>query len=215
MAKAAPAADAEAPKKKGKKLILIAGILVLTLGGGGAGAWYFMRPADAGGEKAAEAEKPAQFLPLESFTVNLVGADGAPQYLQAGLTLKLRHDVKADPIKERMPEIRNRMLLILSGKKAAELLPVSGKQQLATELSASVREIVGDAGGAKPAPKKAKAKAKAEGEEADEQETAEAGEESEAKAKAKAKAEQKKAKAAATELARTDIEVLFTSFIIQ
>src|SRR5688500_12654887 len=140
MAKA-PAAEAEAPKKKGKKLILIAGVLVLALGGGGAGAWYFMRPAD-GADKAAEQEKPSQFLPLESFTVNLVPADGAPQYLQAGLTLKLKHDVKADAIKDRMPEIRNRILLILSGKKASELLPVAGKQQLATELSATVREIV-------------------------------------------------------------------------
>ena len=210
MAKA-PAAEAEAPKKKGKKLILIAGVLVLALGGGGAGAWYFMRPAD-GAEKAAEVEKPSQFLPLESFTVNLMATDGAPQYLQAGLTLKLKHDVKADAIKERMPEIRNRILLILSGKKASELLPVAGKQQLAGELSATVREIVGDAGGVKPAPKKAKAKAKTEEES---EETAEKdADEAEAKAKAKAK-EEKKAKADATELAKSNIEVLFTSFIIQ
>ena len=214
MAKDAPAAEAEAPKKKGKKLILIAGVLVLTLGGGGAGAWYFMRPADSHADKAAEPEKPSQFLALESFVVNLVGNDGAPQYLQAGLTLKLKHDVKADAIKDRMPEIRNRILLILSGKKAADLLPVAGKQQLASELSATVREIVGDAAGGKPAPKKAKAKPKSE-EESEETAAAEKdADESETKAKAKAKAE-KKAKAEATEVAKNDIEVLFTSFIIQ
>ena len=215
MAKDTPAAEAGAPKKKGKKLILISGILVLALGGGGAGAWYFMRPADPNAEKAAEVEKPSQFLPLESFTVNLVGHDGAPQYLQAGLTLKLKHDVKVDAIKERMPEIRNRILLILSGKKATELLPVTGKQQLATELSNTVREIVGDAGGAKPAPKKAKAKAKAE---EDEEATAEKDAENadeDAQAKARAKAEKKKKEKAAVEVAKNDIEVLFTSFIIQ
>jgi flagellar protein FliL len=212
---------AEAPRKKGKKLILIAGVLVLALGGGGAGAWYFMRPAAThDDEKAAEAEKPAQFLALESFTVNLAGQDGAPQYLQAGLTLKLKHDMKVEAIKDRMPEIRNRILLILSGKKASELLPVAGKQQLAAELSSTVREIVGDAAGGKPAPKKAKAKAKAEadaeekdGEASEKDDETEAKEAKEAKAEAKAKA--KKSKTAATELAKNDIEVLFTSFIIQ
>ena len=209
MAKDAPA-QADAPKKKGKKLILIAGILVLALGGGGAGAWYFMRPADPNAEKAAETEKPAQFLPLESFTVNLASNDGQPQFLQAGLTLKLKHDVKVDAIKERMPEIRNRMLLILSAKKASELLPVAGKQQLASELSDSVREIVGNAAASKP--KKA-SKPKAEDEEAAAEKDAEGGDEAEAKAKAKA--EKKKKAKAAVEVAKNEIEVLFTSFIIQ
>lgn len=211
MAKGAPAAEADAPKKGKKKLILIAGVLVLALGGGGAGAWYFMRPADAESEKTAEPDKPSQFVPLESFTVNLLAADGSPQYLQAGLTLKLKHDVKADAIKERMPEIRNRILLILSGKKAAELLPVAGKQQLATELSATVRDIVGEAAiSAKPAPKKAKAKPKADEAEGEEETAEKDGEETKAKAKA-----EKKARPAATEVAKNDIEVLFTSFIIQ
>jgi flagellar FliL protein len=205
----------EAPKKKGKKLVLIAGVLVLALGGGGAGAWYFMRPADPHAEKAHEAEKPAQFLPLESFTVNLLAADGQPQYLQAGLTLKLKHDVKVEAIKERMPEIRNRMLLILSGKKASDLLPVAGKQLLASELSATVREVAGDALASKSAKKPAKAKAEAEAAEGDEHETAEKdADEGEAKAKAKAEPK-KKAKAAPAEVAKNDVEVLFTSFIIQ
>jgi flagellar FliL protein len=225
MAKQPDNAAADAPKK-GKKLVLIAGVLVLALGGGGAGAWYFMRPADKHDEeKTAEPEKPAQFLPLESFTVNLAGSDGAPQYLQAGLTLKLRHDAKIEAIKERMPEIRNRILLILSGKKASELLPVAGKQQLATELSETVREIVGDAAGSKSAPKKAKKAKKVEAEdEAKDEEASEKGDKAEksddaedkdtkdAKAEAKAKARAKKAR---TEVAKNDIEVLFTSFIVQ
>ena len=209
------AEGAEAPKKKGKKLVLVAGVLVLALGGGGAGAWYFMRPADPHAEKTAEPEKPAQFLPLESFTVNLVAADGQPQYLQAGLTLKLKHDVKIETIKERMPEIRNRMLLILSGKKASELLPVAGKQQLASELSATVREVAGEALASKAAKKPAKAKSETDTAESDEHETAEkSADEGEAKAKAKAEPK-KKAKAAPAEVARNEVEVLFTSFIIQ
>jgi len=216
------AADAAEAPKKGKKLVLIAGVLVLALGGGGAGAWYFMRPADKHeDEKTAEPEKPAQFLPLESFTVNLAGSENGPQYLQAGLTLKVRHDVKLDAIKDRMPEIRNRMLLILSGKKAADILPVTGKQQLAAELSETVREIVGDAGEEGSMAKKAKKAKKAEAEdEANEEEAsdkAEKSEDAEAKdareAKTETRAKPRKSKSA--QVAKNDIEVLFTSFIIQ
>ena len=213
MAKDSPAAEADAPKKKGKKLILIAGVLVLALGGGGAGAWYFMRSPDSA-EPKADVEKPAQFLPLESFTVNLVSAEGSPQYLQAGLTLKLRHDVKVEAIKDRMPEIRNRILMILSGKKAAELLPVAGKQQLAAELSSTVHEVVGDTGAAKPAKKPAKAKAKAEAEDEETEAAEKDGEAADAEAQAKAEKKKKKAKAV-VEVAKNEIEVLFTSFIIQ
>jgi flagellar FliL protein len=212
---AAADAAAEAPKKKRGKLILIAGVLVLALGGGGAGAWYFTRSADPNAPKAPEPEKPAQFLPLESFTVNLASADGQAQYLQAGLTLKLGHDVKLEAIKERMPEIRNRILLVLSGKKAGELLPVNGKQKLAAELSDSIREILGDSAGLKS---EAKAKApKAETAEAKEAQAVKEGETAAAEGEEKAeKAVRKPAKAAgAQHVAKNDVEVLFTSFIIQ
>ena len=214
-----PAADAaEAPKKKRGKLILIAGVLVLALGGGGAGAWYFTRSADPHGAKAPEPEKPAQFLPLESFTVNLAAPDGQPQFLQAGLTLKLGHEVKLEAIKERMPEIRNRILLVLSGKKAGELLPVSGKQKLAVELSDSIREILGDSAGLKGAAKAKPAKAESEqSKEAKEEKETKEGETAAAEGEEKAeKAVRKPAKAAAApHVAKNDVEVLFTSFIIQ
>jgi flagellar FliL protein len=215
-----PAADAaEAPKKKRGKLVIIAGVLVLALGGGGAAAWYFTRPADPNAPKVAEPEKPAQFLALESFTVNLAGQDNQAQYLQAGLTLKLGHEVKLEAIKERMPEIRNRILLVLSGKKANELLPVAGKQKLALELSDSIREILGDSAGLKSAKHEAKqkvAKGEAESEGAEAKDAKETKEGDTAAAEGESKPAPKAAKAAAAEhVAKNDVEVLFTSFIIQ
>ena len=149
MAKKTPATEAEAPQKKGGKLVLILGIVTVLAGAGGGGAWYFMRGADPNAA-AAPSAKPAVFLPLESFTVNLVGPEGAPQYLQAGLTLKLAAHVKQDVVKERMPEIRNRVLLVLSGKKAADLLPVAGKNRLALELADAVAEVAGPNAAIKP-----------------------------------------------------------------
>jgi flagellar FliL protein len=213
---ASPEAGAT-PKKKRGKLVIIAGALVFVLGGGGAGAWYFMRPSDPNAPKATEPVKPAVFLPLESFTVNLVAQDGQPQYLQAGLTLKLRHDVKTDVIKERMPEIRNRMLLVLSGKKANDLLPVSGKHKLANELSDAIREVLGNDAGLKSekhaaAPHETAkassedAKPAAEGKFTDGKSAAEGKSVADGKATDTVKA---------AHAATSDVEVLFTSFIIQ
>jgi flagellar FliL protein len=200
------AAGAEPPKKKSKLMLIIA-VAVVTLGGGGAGAWYVMRPAaDPNAPKAVHEAKPAVFLPLESFTVNLVGPDSQPQYLQAGLTLKLGADVKTDAIKDRMPEIRNRILLVLSGKKAGDLLPVSGKNKLAAEIAQSVKDVVGPAAFGKAAAHGAPAQAAPAPGEAAAATTPSADE-----AKAAASAETARHAAAASQ----QIEVLFTSFIIQ
>jgi flagellar FliL protein len=197
------AAQAETPRKK-SKLMLVVAAAVLTVAAGG-GAWYVMRPADPNAAAPAHEAKPAVFLPLESFTVNLFAQDGQAQYLQAGLTLKLGHDVKVEIIKERMPEIRNRILLVLSGKKPSELLPVAGKQKLAGEIAEAVKDVVGAAALGKPAahPAPVAQAAPAAGEAAAASLPPEA-----------AKSAETAAKPAAVAAAQP-IEVLFTSFIIQ
>lgn len=144
--------DAAPPAKKKRSLVKIGLMLTLLLGGAGGGAWYFLRgqepePAAAaakpGAAKAATAKpvssKPPVFANLEPFTVNLQHEDAAPQYLQVGLALKVTDAAIADAIKLRMPEIRNRVLLLLSSKKASEISTLEGKQTLSTELA---REIV-------------------------------------------------------------------------
>jgi flagellar FliL protein len=193
------ASDGDAPKNKSGKLVLILGVVTVALAGAGGGAWYFTRATDPNAHHAAPTPKPAVFLPLENFVVNIVAQDGQPQFLQAGLTLKLGEHVKVDLIKERMPEIRNRMLMVLSGKKSSDLLPVAGKHKLAIELANAVSDVLGPTAGIK-APKAAPAAAVV----------------SEAAAAAAAEAPKAAAPAApAAHAAPADIEVLFTSFIIQ
>lgn len=204
--------EAAAPKKKGK-LLIISIAAVVVLGAGGGGAWFFLKPSDPNAVHAAP-PKPAVFMALEQFTVNLVPQDGQQQYLQAGLTLKLGEKVKEESVKEKMPEIRDRILMVLSAKKASDVLSVAGKQKLAKEIVAAVQSVIGitDAKAAhapaqaEPAPGEAAAaslpakKAAAEGEHAEGEAEAEA---------APAPAPKKKAAAA------PQIEVLFTSFIVQ
>lgn len=196
-----PAEEGAAPKKKRGKLVLIAGVLVLLAGGGGA-AWYFMRPADTHAPQAAEKPNPAIFLPLESFTVNLLPTDGQMQFIQAGLTLKLEDSAAADLIKERMPQVRDRVLIVLSSKRSAELLHTQGKQKLAAEISEAIRSVAAPTAKHAPAPGPAHAAA----------EVSPVGSAQAADKPAAAGDKPTEAKPAHTGPA---IEVLFTAFIIQ
>ena len=121
---------------------------------GGAAAWYFLGNAEPQDEKpqagkpvAAKAaksasSKPPTFVPLEAFTVNLQMEDTA-QYLQVGLTLKVTDSAYADAIKLNMPDIRNRVLLLLSSKKASQLSTLDGKQALAAEIMQETSQALG------------------------------------------------------------------------
>lgn len=159
MAKDAKAAEegAEAPPKKSKKLLIIilAVVLLVVLGGGAA----FMLlskgdHAEDDEETAEETAKPAKkkdkkkdkeahpiFINLDAFTVNLVPETG-DQYLQVVISLEVE-DATAEPeIKSKIPKIRNNLTLLLSSKKASELLPKEGKEKLAEALKDEINSII-------------------------------------------------------------------------
>lgn len=157
MAAATPPVEAvAAPKsRKGLYIALVLAVVLLAAVGGGA-AWYFMQPgeeADAGkgagkagakaakGAKSAKAKerKPAVFVPLDPFTVNLQGP-GRENYLQVGLVLEAADAPAADAVKLQMPVIRGQILLLLAAKSAEELSLPDGKDRLAAEMLAKVRQ---------------------------------------------------------------------------
>ncbi|GGI16346.1 MAG: flagellar basal body-associated protein FliL [Oxalicibacterium faecigallinarum] len=129
------AEDSESKPKK-SKLMLIILILVVVLGAGGAAAWYFLvfnkAPAEHQ-EAKAQAPKPPVFLPMDVFTVNLQSEEGE-RFLQTGLTLQLAGQEQVDLIKLYMPHVRSRLLLLLSSKKASDILSAEGKNKLAQEI---------------------------------------------------------------------------------
>ncbi|MGE5526886.1 MAG: flagellar basal body-associated FliL family protein, partial [Rhodospirillaceae bacterium] len=84
---------------------------------------------------------PPTFVNLETFTVNLQPEVGE-QYLQVALTVKTTDVAAADAMKLHMPDIRNRLLLLLSSKRPSELLNTPGKIQLAAEILGEVRKPV-------------------------------------------------------------------------
>ena len=149
--KADPKADtAAAPSGSKKKLIIMILAAVLVLGAGAGAGWYFTQGAAAHGEEDAPAKetkkkkkknpdaKP-EYVPIESFTVNLQPENGE-QYLQVQFTLQVAGPEQATLVKDNMAIVRNRMLLLLSSKKASEISTVEGKQQLATEIRTATTE---------------------------------------------------------------------------
>lgn len=135
-----PAAPEAVPKKKGRgRLVLL--ILLLLAAGGGAGAWFMLEEAaPAAPEPAKKAiEKPAVFVNLDTFTVNLQPETG-DQYLQTSLTVKATHEGVPEAMKVHTPEIRNALLLLLSSKLPSQILTVEGKQQLADEILVQVKK---------------------------------------------------------------------------
>jgi len=152
--KADPKADAAAPAAAAgskKKLIIMILAAILVLGAGAGGGWYFSHSsAEAHGEEDAAvketrkkkkkdpAAKP-EYVPIESFTVNLQPENGE-QYLQVQFTLQVAGAEQATLVKDNMAIVRNRVLLLLSSKKASEINTVEGKQLLATEIKDTITE---------------------------------------------------------------------------
>lgn len=120
-------------------------MLIVMLGGGGAGAWYFLQDEAPVPEQAAAApaqpEKPPVFHNLDQFIVNLQSENG-DQYLQVALVIKVKDAATAEAIKVQTPDIRNRILLLLSGKRASEISTVAGKEKLSDEIMSEVKKTL-------------------------------------------------------------------------
>jgi flagellar FliL protein len=157
MAKAAPkkeekSAEDATPKKKGKLPLILAAAAVLVAGGGGG--WYFFakgKDGDGPQENRAKPPKPPVFVPLDNFTVNLAAGD-AEQYLQVQAHLMVLDQPASDAVKLYMPQIRHRVLLLLSKKRASELATAEDKDRLAEEIRHTINNILLAAAGKAPRP---------------------------------------------------------------
>ena len=139
-AKVAEAQVAPAAKSK-KKLIIMIAAGVLVLAGVGGGAAVFLSKKNASSKDKEHKSEPAKapvFLPLEAFVVNLQ-AESGDKYLQISMTLQVQDEEQATLIKANMPQVRSRLLMLLSSKEASEILTAEGKQQLVSEIIDQVK----------------------------------------------------------------------------
>jgi len=138
----AAVAEAEpAPGKSGKVLKMIGVFVVASAFGGGAVYWHLGQRKSAPAEEKPQPAKPPVFVALEQFTVNLQLED-TPQFMQVGLSLQVTDNAVIDTLKLHMPVVRHRVLLLLSSRKASELLAPEGKRKLSTDIVSAINDIL-------------------------------------------------------------------------
>lgn len=141
-----------APKKSKKLLIIIAGVVLLLIVGGGAAFFLLQKNADHGDEEEVVSEKASKkkkgdkeaapvYVALDVFTVNLVPEQG-DQFLQLGISLEVTDASVGDRLRTHTPKVRNKVMLLLSDKKASQLITKDGKEKLAEEIREQLNEIV-------------------------------------------------------------------------
>lgn len=143
------------PGGKGKLIMLIAAIMLLTTGSI-IGVLYFMgmlgsssnsadKPADKAEAKKELAIKPAFYLSLQpAFVVNFEDQTHA-SYLQVEMQVMARNKDVLSLVTENMPVIRNNILFILSAQKYEQVSTRAGKEQLQKTILEAVQKVVSDA----------------------------------------------------------------------
>jgi flagellar FliL protein len=126
---------------------------VVLLAGAGGGAWYFMNRGShaetAAGEEGSGHGAPAEgaktdaiFVPLEAaFVVNLEDED-AMRFMQLDVQVVVHDPKAADVIKNNMPIVRNRLMLLFSGQHYRDLNTRAAKEKLQADALAEVQKTL-------------------------------------------------------------------------
>ncbi|MDY6906577.1 MAG: flagellar basal body-associated FliL family protein [Thermodesulfobacteriota bacterium] len=161
-------APAEAPEEEGEKKkpaklkwIIIGGLVILLVGGG-AGAWWFLS-AKNGDVKNGEAANgsvsetassqaggkgnPTPFgtaFELDPFVVNLKTPEGEShrRYLKVEIELEFTDEMLKPELDQRLPQIRDTILMHLGTKTADELRDVQDKITLKNELMIKLNRLL-------------------------------------------------------------------------
>ena len=151
MAEKASQAEGQAPSKGKLNLIIFAVLGVLLLGAIGVAA-YMMGKANAPAaepqtQTGAEAT-PATgtkvlsglMVEVEPFIVNILDGQGT-RYLKAAITLEVDSEAAIQESTDRMPQIRDAVLLLISNKTFGEMSDLQGKLQLRAELMSKINSF--------------------------------------------------------------------------
>ncbi len=143
------------PKKAKSKLLLVAvigvllvallgvgGFIVYTqvLGGGGGGGEEAKKEA----AKAAELKEAAKLgvvTAIDPFIVNLVDDEGK-RYLKVSMQLELDSEMLNEEVTNKMPQIKDTIITVLSEKNTDDLLTVNGKFKLKEQIQTRVNVLL-------------------------------------------------------------------------
>lgn len=99
-------------------------------------------PEGRAAEKARE-KHPEVGADLEPFAVNLAGP-GFSRYLRLSFRLGLKEPEAQQRLREASAKIRDALIMLLTGKRAEELMTEEGKEKLRAEILARVNREIGE-----------------------------------------------------------------------
>ncbi|MCK4690774.1 MAG: flagellar basal body-associated FliL family protein [Desulfuromonadales bacterium] len=116
--------------------------------GVGVGAFLFLGGEDekiSPEQEQAELEKQARqvgpMVSIDTFIVNIID-DEESRYLKASITIEVNTPETAMEVSERMPQIKDAILLLVGNKTFSELQDLQGKIQLRAELINRLNSIL-------------------------------------------------------------------------
>ncbi len=147
--------DNETTEEKGgkKKLIIIIAAALIILIGGGAAAYFLFLKAPPPEEEPANEQvamiSPEEIDPsvigpmvnIDEFIVNIISEDGA-HFVKTAMTLELTNEIVLGEANQRMPQIRDAIILLLGNKTFEELQDIHGKKQIKAEIESKINSFL-------------------------------------------------------------------------
>ena len=128
---------ASAPKSRMLRIVLFS-LLALGLAGAAGAAYYYLSSKAHNTEAVIKVEQPI-FVPLEPFTVNLQ-PNGRSRFLHVAVTLKMTDVKSQDQVKQYLPEVRSRVLTVLSNRGAEHLATAEERAELSTAVMTALMQ---------------------------------------------------------------------------
>ncbi|MFP4087409.1 MAG: flagellar basal body-associated protein FliL [Desulfobacteraceae bacterium] len=135
-----------------KLFLLLSGLLVVGIVGGGT--FFYLQNRSTGkngpttNSEGIEAQEKAQYLfkdrinfPLENFIVNLADSGGR-RYLSTTIVLEFSDKRLVGSLEKKVPEIRDRILMILPTKTFKDIQSAEGKKTLRTTLIRELNDVL-------------------------------------------------------------------------
>lgn len=136
-----------------KTLITIIVILIITLLGASAAAFWYLNKIDTTQTQVNRQEqnttdetlaKIGPLYPLKPFTVNLRTASAKDVYLKATLTLELDDKLLSKELDAKNAVIRDNIIMILSNQTAQSITSDMGKSKICKKIKANLNSILTD-----------------------------------------------------------------------
>ncbi len=126
--------------------------MVVVLIIGGAAAWFFLKPDPPTPEELdpglkvpvpdlTQTTEIGPMVNIEEFVVNIISGD-TPHYVKASLTVEVSGEGVQNEVEQRMPQVRDAVLLLIGNKTYEELQDLQGKRQLKAELTSKINSFL-------------------------------------------------------------------------